>query len=39
MLAVDEQSRIGLLVDAVAAKDPTPASLAADLRRLPAELT
>jgi predicted nucleotidyltransferase len=35
--AVDLQSRIGLLVDAVAAKDPTMASLAADIRRLVAE--
>jgi len=39
MLAVDGQSRIGLLIDAVAAKDPTLASLVADLRRLLAELT
>jgi predicted nucleotidyltransferase len=35
--AVDLQSRIGLLVDAVAAKDPTMASLAADIRRLVTE--
>jgi hypothetical protein len=32
--AVDLQSRIGLLVDAVGAKDPTMAPLAADIRRL-----
>jgi hypothetical protein len=35
--AVDLQSRIGLIVDAVAAKDPTMASLAADIRRLVTE--
>jgi hypothetical protein len=35
---VDLQSRIGLLVDAVAAKDPTTSSLVADIRRLLAEL-
>jgi hypothetical protein len=32
--AVDPQRRIGLLLDAVAAKDPTTASLAADIHRL-----
>jgi predicted nucleotidyltransferase len=32
--AADLQSRIGLLVDAIAAKDHTTASLAADIRRL-----
>ena len=32
--SVDLRSRIGLLVDAGAAKDPTTASLAADTRRL-----
>jgi hypothetical protein len=33
----DPQTRIGLLIDAVAAKDPTTASLAAEIRRLVAE--
>ena len=36
--AVDLQSRIELLVDAVAVKDPTMASLAAEIRRLLPEL-
>jgi predicted nucleotidyltransferase len=36
--AVDLQCRIGLLVDAVAAKDPTTASLVAEIRRLVAEM-
>jgi hypothetical protein len=36
--AVDLQSRIGLLVDAVVAKDPTMASLAAEIRCLATEL-
>jgi predicted nucleotidyltransferase len=35
--AADLQSRIGLLVDAIAANDPTTASLAADIRRLVTE--
>ena len=37
--AVDLQSRIGLLVDAVAAKDPTTTSLAAEIHRLLTETT
>ena len=36
-LTVDLQSRIDLLVDTVAMKDPTTASLAADIRRLVTE--
>jgi hypothetical protein len=36
--AVDRQCRIGLLVDAIAAMDPTTASLAAEIRRLMAEM-
>jgi predicted nucleotidyltransferase len=36
---VDLQRRIGLLLDTVAAKDPTTASLAADIRRLVTEST
>lgn len=36
--AVDLKSRIGLLVDAVATKDPTTASLATEIRRLVAEM-
>jgi predicted nucleotidyltransferase len=35
---VDLQSRIDLLIDAVVAKDPTTASLAAEIRHLPTEL-
>jgi hypothetical protein len=37
--AVDLQSRIGLLVDAVAGKDPTTTSLAANIHRLLTETT
>ena len=37
--AVDLQSRINLLLDAVVAKDPTVASLAADIHRLLMEMT
>ena len=36
--AVDLQSRINFLLDAVATKDPTAASLAADMRRLLTEM-
>jgi hypothetical protein len=37
--AVDLRSRITLLLDAVVAKDPTAASLAADIHRLLTEIT
>jgi predicted nucleotidyltransferase len=37
--AVDPKSRIDLLLDAVAVKDPTVASLAADIRHLVKEMT